>query len=141
MKNTDPKNKTILVVEDNEVVANEVARILAESGFIVLQAADGEKALEICRSESVDLVLLDIVLPNMTGLQCYDEIKKVNASIKIVLTSFAAPPASFQSKNPDFEFIEKTHDLRNLPKQIREILSHPGLMSLVCSALAVNSEY
>jgi CheY-like chemotaxis protein len=135
------KDKTILVCEDNEIVRLEVARVLSESGFNVLQAEDGETALELCMFAHVDLVLLDIVLPKMTGLECYNEIKKLKHSITVVLTSFASPPKSFNINNPEAKFIEKSHDLKQLPKQLMDILSHPGLISLVCSAIALNEEF
>lgn len=131
---------TILVVDDNDVVRNQIERVLVEAGFIVLLAEDAESGIEICKSRQIDVVLLDIVLPRMTGLAAYDEIKKVKSSIKVILTSFAGPPENFVKNNPDATFVEKSHDLSHLPDQIRKILNHPGLMSLT-SAVALYSEY
>src|SRR5947207_1693560 len=127
MLNPNPKGKTILVVEDNKIVRQEVVKVFSEAGFTVFQAENGEKALEACKTEiAIDLVLLDIVLPLMTGLQCYDEIKRINPLITIILTSFAAPPESFRSRNPDFLFIEKSQDLSTLPQQIMDVLNQPS---------------
>lgn len=67
---------TVLVIEDNEIARDEVERVLLEAEFNVLKAEDGETGIKICKKQKIDLVLLDIVLPQMTGLQCYDEIKE-----------------------------------------------------------------
>jgi CheY-like chemotaxis protein len=119
-----PSGKTILICEDNAVVLEESARVLSEAGFKVFQAKDAENTIQLSKNFSVDLILLDIVLGNgMTGLECYEEIQRLNKNILIVLTSFAAPPAWFCKHHPEHKFLEKSHALSKLPEKLLEILN------------------
>jgi DNA-binding NtrC family response regulator len=121
------KSTTVLVVEDNEITSTEVTRVLREHGFSVLQAYDAETALQMCKDIHVSIVLLDIVLPGMTGLQLFHELFELKPTLKVVLTSFARPPQNFQLKHPNFKFIEKNHDMRKLPSQLTQFLDSPIL--------------
>ena len=68
MPDPSPEPKTVLVVEDQNVVRRMVARALEEEGYRVLEASDGEQALELLsRGPRVDLVVSDVVMPNMGG--------------------------------------------------------------------------
>ncbi len=61
--------KTILIVEDEESIRKFVKINLEREGYKVLEAESGEKGVEIARSENIDIAILDIMLPNMDGLQ------------------------------------------------------------------------
>lgn len=61
---------TVLVVDDEERVRTFLRRALASQGHTVLGAGTGREALDVLASQQVDLVLLDIVMPDMNGLQC-----------------------------------------------------------------------
>ena len=75
---------TILVVEDEDILREVIIDYLIEDGYQVLEAADGEKALELFQSNSVDLVILDIVLPKIDGWSVCRRIRK-NSSIPIII--------------------------------------------------------
>lgn len=74
----------ILVVEDEDILREVIIDYLIEDGYQVLEAADGEKALELFQSNSVDLVILDIVLPKVDGWSVCRRIRK-NSSIPIIM--------------------------------------------------------
>lgn len=61
--------KKILIVDDDTYLRELIADFLTMKGFIVLQAADGRKGLEAIKKEQPDLVLLDLVMPHMNGLE------------------------------------------------------------------------
>ena len=65
----------ILVVEDNQDVRDLVVHILSADGFHVYAAPDGENGLAILNSSHVDLVLLDVMMPGMSGLDVLTEIR------------------------------------------------------------------
>ncbi|ABR34934.1 response regulator transcription factor [Clostridium beijerinckii] len=74
----------ILVVEDEDILREVIVDYLIEDGYQVLEAADGEKALELFQSNSVELVILDIVLPKIDGWSVCRRIRK-NSSIPIIM--------------------------------------------------------
>ncbi|WFA09290.1 response regulator transcription factor [Tissierella sp. Yu-01] len=78
---------TILVVEDEDVLREVIIDYLLSDGYKVLEAADGEVALELFQSNSVDLVILDIVLPKMDGWSVCSRIRKSSSIPIIILTA------------------------------------------------------
>ncbi|HDK7163661.1 TPA: response regulator transcription factor [Clostridium botulinum] len=74
----------ILVVEDENILREVIMDYLMEAGYQVLEAADGEKALELFQSNSVDLVILDIVLPKVDGWSVCRRIRK-NSNVPIII--------------------------------------------------------
>ena len=79
----------ILIVDDEEIMRSTAQEILANLGYEILIAENGEQALEIYEREKdkIDLILLDMIMPVMNGRDCFFELRKLDPSIKIVLTS------------------------------------------------------
>jgi len=68
--------KTVLVVEDSGSSRDLTAHFLLQGGYRVLEAEDGQKALDILAARHVDLILADIMMPNMDGWEFYTEVRK-----------------------------------------------------------------
>lgn len=86
----DPASKKILLVEDEDFIRDLYNRQLTKAGFVVKTAIDGKAALDLLKQESFDLMLLDIMLPGMNGLQILREYKTQNPNssmITILLTN------------------------------------------------------
>lgn len=86
----NPKSKKILLVEDEDFIRELYVRQLTKEGFLVKSAVDGQSGLEILKGEQFDLLLLDIMLPGMNGLQLLREFKTQNPNspmITILLTN------------------------------------------------------
>ncbi len=86
----DSQQKKILLVEDEAMIRELYARQLTKGGFLVKPVATGEEGLETLKQESFDLLLLDIMLPGMNGLQMLREFKLKNPNspmIVILLTN------------------------------------------------------
>lgn len=86
----DVKNKKILLVEDEDFIRDLYERQLTKEGFSVKTAIDGQGAIDALKTETFDLLLLDIMLPVMNGLQVLREFKAQNPSstmITILLTN------------------------------------------------------
>lgn len=81
------KTKSILLVEDDEFLAELYATKLTLEGFKVSLAKDGEKGLKLVKEEKPDLILLDIILPKMDGFELLSAIKSDSAlkSIPVIL--------------------------------------------------------
>ncbi|NLY67409.1 MAG: response regulator transcription factor [Tissierellia bacterium] len=79
------RNKKILVVEDEESIRKFIRINLEREGFIVIEAETGEKALEIAKSEDIDVVVLDIMLPGIDGYQVCKELRNKYSTIGIIM--------------------------------------------------------
>ena len=86
----NPQNKKILLVEDEDFIRELYIRQLGKEGFQIKSAPDGQTGLNLLKTESFDLLLLDIMLPGMNGLQLLREFKTQNPNspmITILLTN------------------------------------------------------
>ena len=89
------KPKNILLVEDEESLRLVMKMALEENGFIVQVAVDGEEALSAIRGQGADLVLLDIVLPKMNGLEILEALTPAEkAQAPIIIFSVSTEPIS-----------------------------------------------
>ena len=80
------ESKKILVADDEERIVNLIKDFLISASFSVLTAFDGERALEIVKSEKVDLAILDIMMPELNGWEVSREIRKFS-DIPIIILS------------------------------------------------------
>lgn len=117
-------NKTVLVVEDNKIVKNFINRILVRNGFKVLIAGDGQEAVYLYRLEwkNIDLVLLDMTIPKLTGRDALVIMKEINPSIKVLLTSgylFSDMEEPLLSK---YQFLHKPFTENDLLEQMENLL-------------------
>ncbi len=80
--------KCVLVVEDDESFRESVKKLLEKEGFEVREACSGEEGVEILGKDSIDLVLLDLYLGGMTGLEFLDKTKNPLRPPVILLTAF-----------------------------------------------------
>lgn len=86
----NPTTKKILLVEDEDFIRDLYVRQLTKEGFQVKSAADGQTGLNLLKTESFDLLLLDIMLPGINGLQLLREFKTQNPNspmVTILLTN------------------------------------------------------
>ena len=82
--------ETVLLVEDERMVREAVARVLRQQGYIVLEAAGGAEALKLAQGyggQIIELLITDVVMPVMSGRELADRIRETRRSIKILYTS------------------------------------------------------
>lgn len=77
----------ILVVEDEEAISDILQFHLEKAGYQVIAAADGEEAIHVAREQSMDLVLLDVMLPKKDGYEVCREIRQFSQVPIIMLTA------------------------------------------------------
>ena len=75
----------VLVVEDDESVARFLGQALSEAGYMVERVPDGLTGLERARSLSYDLILLDVMLPGLNGLEVCRRLRSANVSTPILI--------------------------------------------------------
>jgi CheY-like chemotaxis protein len=114
--------KKILLVEDEKELRALYREELKEEGYEIMPARDGDEALQKLEKLHPDLVLLDIVLPGLDGIQTLSMIKAKDRGIPVILFSshlqFQLDPKA-QAANG---FVRKTSDLKELKEKIQELL-------------------
>jgi CheY-like chemotaxis protein len=78
---------TILIVDDEAQLRRVVRLMLAMSGYEVIEAATGKEALKSIKEKEIDLVITDIFMPDMDGLELIKEIKKISSELKVLVVS------------------------------------------------------
>jgi PAS domain S-box-containing protein len=127
--------ETILLVDDEEGTILVEKLMLEELGYTVFPARSGKKAIEMYKENKAgfDLIALDIIMPGMSGQDTYDELKKINPKVKVLLVSG-------YSLNKQIEellhlgckgYIQKPFDIVQLSQKIREVLDTPLKMKEV----------
>ena len=79
--------KTILVVDDDELLRSALVANLERLGFRVVNASDGARAVSLASDVVPDVVLLDLVMPNMDGIETLSEIRRLLPNTRIVVMS------------------------------------------------------
>lgn len=69
--------RTILTVDDSSTVRHSLKMTLTEAGYLVLEAEDGDQALEVIRANQVDMLVTDLNMPGMDGIRLIEEIRKI----------------------------------------------------------------
>ena len=118
--------ETVLLVDDQEAVITVGKAILHTLGYTVILAKNGKEAVEIFESnkEKIDFVILDMIMPGMSGAETYDEIKKINPDIKVILSSGYSleGQATKILERGCNGFIQKPFNVSDLSRKIREVL-------------------
>ena len=118
--------KKILVVEDDESQRLLYRDELAEAGYKVTLATNGREALKRLEKAKPDLIILDIVMPVMDGMETLGKIIRKYRDVPIILnTAYSSYKDDFMSWGAD-AFVVKSADLGYLKGKIREIIGEPG---------------
>ena len=117
--------KTILIVEDEDVSQFFFAKSLKKTNANLLFAKDGIEAIEmVMKNLDIDLVLMDIRLPRMDGIEATSKIKQINPEIPVIIqTAYAMDSALYEAQNSGCDgFITKPIDIRALLLILQEHL-------------------
>ncbi|MCD6353257.1 MAG: PAS domain S-box protein, partial [Proteobacteria bacterium] len=119
-------DETILLVDDEEMIIKVAKETLKSLGYQVLLARSGKQAIKEYKKnkEDIDMVILDMVMPEMGGGKTYDQLKKVNPKIKVLLSSgYSINGEAREILNRGCDsFIQKPFNISLLSQTIREIL-------------------
>jgi CheY-like chemotaxis protein len=118
--------ETLLVVDDEKYVRVLGERILSGAGYTVLTAANGLEALKVYREnkEQISLVVLDLIMPEMGGMECLKELLRLNPKVKVVVASgfSASGPRNQAVEEGAKGFVGKPFGVRELLLTVRQAL-------------------
>jgi len=119
-------SETVLFVDDEKDIRQVGQELLEAMGYNVLLAKDGEEAVKVYEKnrDKIDIVLLDMVMPNLGGGQAYDRMKEIDPEVRVLLSSgysIDGEATEILGRGCD-GFIQKPFDMKLLSGKIREIL-------------------
>ena len=132
-----PKER-ILIVDDEKNIVSSLTGILSDEGYEVAETGDGVEALEIIQADPPDLVLLDIWLPGMDGIEVLKTVKAYHPEIEVLIMSGhgTIETAVKATKLGAQDFIEKPFSLERITQSIKEVLNNKRSSSKVEAKLA-----
>ena len=126
---SEPKQKKILIVEDDVTMRELVSHKLLSNGFEIKQAEDGKKALELFDAEKPDLVLLDLIIPEIDGFKVLESIRQkkdpaiANTPVIVLSNSWSNKDIlSTQALNVQAYMIKAYFTTEEILNKIKEIL-------------------
>lgn len=124
-RDTFKGEETVLVVEDEDVVRNLSERVLNKYGYNVVTAIDGQQGLDVYSEQrkDIDLVLLDMSMPNMSGKTVLEKMIQINPEVRVIIFSgHSRQEIGEETLSQSKEFIYKPYDIKDLVKKVRRVL-------------------
>ncbi|MEJ2722418.1 MAG: sigma-54 dependent transcriptional regulator [bacterium] len=117
-------SNVILIVDDEKTIRWSLGEALRESGYEVIDADSGEKALELFKKNSADLMLLDLKLPDEDGITVLKKIRKIDPSVPVIMmTAYGEVETAVEAmKNGAYDFVPKPFVLEKLKITIKNAL-------------------
>jgi two-component system, cell cycle sensor histidine kinase and response regulator CckA len=119
-------SENLLLIDNEQTILDIGKEILQELGYAVFTADSGEKALEIYKKhkEQIALVILDMIMPGMSGIETYHEFKKINPELPIILDSGynIETQAIMHFMDKQDGFVQKPFNIKLLSRKIRTLL-------------------
>ncbi len=124
------ENKAILIVEDDLSVGESLRLLLKKKGYNTFLASNGKEALNIFRQEIIDLVITDLVMPKMDGIQLLEAVKEIKPETEVIVISAQGTieKAVQAMKLGAFDFIEKPINPRVISLLIERALEKQALI-------------
>jgi two-component system, response regulator, stage 0 sporulation protein F len=114
--------KTVLVVDDDDAIRSLLQEELEDEGYKVLVATNARDALKMVAAEPLDLVILDIRMPGMDGLEVLPRILGIKEGLPVILnTAYSQYQESFMSWAAD-AYVVKSSDLTELKAKVKELI-------------------
>lgn len=112
----------ILVVDDEEIIRDSLSEWLADAGYEALTAPDGARALEIIKQDEIDVLLADLKMPGMDGIELIGKAKEINPNLPvIIMTAYGTVSSAIEAmKVGAYDFLEKPF----CPERVEVILKN-----------------
>jgi CheY-like chemotaxis protein len=121
-------SETVLIVEDNDALRKLAKNVLRKYGYEILEAENGEKALNVSETHEgpIHLLLTDVVMPAMSGTDLSEKLQSIRPETRVIYMSGYTADAIVRNGilRQDINFIEKPFSLENLAKKVRQVLDN-----------------
>jgi CheY-like chemotaxis protein len=126
---SEKRQPLVLVVDDERVIADTLSTILSKSGFATMTAYDGQSALDLAAEYTPDLLISDVMMPGMTGIELAITVTQTIPACKVLLFSGQAATVDLLEKarhaGHDFTTLTKPVHPTDMLKRISECLTVP----------------
>lgn len=120
--------ETLLFVDDEDMIIDVGKPMLEKLGYKVFVAKNGKEAIEVYNKhkDEIDMVVLDMIMPDMGGSEAYDRLKEINPTIKVLLSSgYSIDGLASEILKRGYDgFIQKPFHMKVLSQKLREILDN-----------------
>ncbi len=115
---------TVLVIDDDGMIRSYLGSVLAEEGYEILSAATGEEGLALLRAKPVDVIVLDLMLPDRSGISILQDVKQTEPGVQVImLTAFSGVPSAVKAmKLGAYDYIAKPTDVSRLKLTVSRAL-------------------
>lgn len=125
--------KKILVVDDVDDVRDALVSVLEDFDYQIFAASNGQEALDTLQNEAIDLMITDILMPQMDGLELVTAAQKECPGLKIILMSGGG---RFIGSEGGYDYLGKSKKLTGVPHVIKKPVKAEELMSTIEEVLA-----
>lgn len=128
----DTTAKRILIVDDDEVLVELLQTALTAQGYRVSSCSNGHEALRALSSSAFDLVLLDVWMPGMNGLELLAELSRLRASVRVIVMTQDSTPETLLTaiRQHAHDYIAKPFDLAALLELVEDTITHPVIAGI-----------
>lgn len=125
---TKEKQNKVLVVDDEPHVCDILKKILEEENYTIFTATSGVRALNVLKKESIDLILLDVQMPHMGGIEFLQKVRQSDKNVAvIILTAHATLGTAREAMELGaYDYITKPFDARFVISMVKEGLEERG---------------
>jgi CheY-like chemotaxis protein len=118
---------TILVVDDEPLICDLARVLLGQLGYTVITAEDGQRAIEIFRARrsEIDLVILDVMMPGMSGKECLKKLREIDPGVKAVFaTAYSSEDLGERTFGAESAgFLQKPYRMHQLSESVAKALA------------------
>ena len=117
----------VLIVDDEDMIVSVSSRLIDKMGYTAFHASNGEEAIEVYKAnmDKIDIVILDLIMPGLSGGDTFDRLKEVNPDVKVLLSSGYSIDGQAQEilDRGCNGFIQKPFRMKELSDKLMEILA------------------